>query len=302
MMEANLEDATLFATNFDRANLHKANLRNAVLRRANLTDANLHNADLSKADLRAAHLEWCTLSQANLSGADLRLAGFTSATLDGTRFDDAFLGETVFSDVDLGSAIAIDKCRHNGPSVIDHRTLQRSGRLPLQFLRGIGLPDIWMDYAASFANAIQYYSCFISYSTKDQLFADRIYADLQSAGVRCWFAPQDMKSGDKIWDSIDDAIRLRDKVLLIISENAIASDWVEDEVSKAFAEERARQHTVLVPIRVDDAVLHTTEPWAAKLRDQRHIGDFNKWHDPDVYRERLERLVRDLTMDNKEKM
>ena len=30
---------------------------------------------------------------------------------------------------------------HWGPSIIDHRTLQWSGRLPLAFLRGRGLPD-----------------------------------------------------------------------------------------------------------------------------------------------------------------
>jgi hypothetical protein len=32
---------------------------------------------------------------------------------------------------------------------------------------------------------------------------------------RCWFAPHDMRIGAKIIDAIDEAIRLRDKVLLI---------------------------------------------------------------------------------------
>jgi hypothetical protein len=31
-------------------------------------------------------------------------------------------------------------------------------------------------------------------------------------------------------------VKLRDKLLLILSENSIASDWVEDEVNKAFAD------------------------------------------------------------------
>jgi TIR domain len=35
-------------------------------------------------------------------------------------------------------------------------------------------------------------SCFISYLTKDQEFADRLYADLQNKGVQCWFAPHDL--------------------------------------------------------------------------------------------------------------
>ena len=47
-----------------------------------------------------------------------------------------------------------------------------------------------------------------------------------------------MPIGAKILDGIDEAIRLRDKVLLILSEHSIKSDWVEDEVTTAFEEER----------------------------------------------------------------
>jgi hypothetical protein len=45
--------------------------------------------------------------------------------------------------------------------------------------------------------AIQYYSCFISYSSKDDAFAKRLHADLQNTGVRCWFAPHDLPIGAK---------------------------------------------------------------------------------------------------------
>ena len=97
-----------------------------------------------------------------------------------------------------------------------------------------------------------------------------------------------------IWDAIDEAIRLRDKLLVILSEASIASDWVEDEVNKAYAEERERKKTVLFPIRIDDLVMTTPEPWARKLRDQRHIGDFRQWNEPAEYQRSLERLLRDL--------
>lgn len=66
------------------------------------------------------------------------------------------------------------------------------------------------------ANPIEFYSCFISYSTKDQAFAERLHADLQSKRVRCWFAPHDIRSGKKLHDQIDEAIRLHDKLLLIL--------------------------------------------------------------------------------------
>ncbi len=96
--------------------------------------------------------------------------------------------------------------------------------------------------------------------------------------------------------AIDEAIRLREKLLLILSENSIASDWVEDEVNKALAEERERNRLVLFPVHIDDTVMATSEPWACKLRDQRNIGDFRKWKNHDVYQKALERLLRDLTL------
>jgi hypothetical protein len=176
------------------------------------------------------------------------------------------------------------------------QTLQRSGPLPLVFLRGIGLPDNLIDYLPSLLNQpIQFFSCFISYSSKDQKFADRLHADLQNKGVRCWFAPHDLPIAAKIWDAIDEAIRLRDRVLLILSKRVIGmSDWVEDEVTKAFVEERFRKQLVLFPIRLDDVVMKTTEAWASKLRDNRCIGDFRRWKDHDAYEKALERVLRDL--------
>jgi hypothetical protein len=43
------------------------------------------------------------------------------------------------------------------------------------------------------AKATQYYSCFISYASADQRFVDRLHADLEARGVRCWFAPRDVR-------------------------------------------------------------------------------------------------------------
>ena len=177
-------------------------------------------------------------SSTNLIGAILKNANFSGA----------FLFWTVFGAGDLTNVIGLETCIHHGPSIIDHRTLQRSGPLPLSFLRGVGLPDNLIEYLPSLLNqAIQHYSCFISYSTKDQEFAERLHADLQNKGVRCWFAPHDLPIGAKTWDAIDAAIKLRDKLVLILSKNSINSDWVEDEVQKAFRGRTREKAAGLVP-------------------------------------------------------
>jgi len=280
-----------------KADLHDADLSGADLDRANLGGTNLGGTNLSGANLRRADLGGANLNGATLNGADLGGAILNGASLSSADLSRATLYETVFGDTNLTRAKGLETCQHLAPSTIDHRTLQRSGPLPLAFLRGVGLPGNLIHYLPSLQNQpIQFYSCFISYSSKDQDFVERLHADLQNKGVRCWFAPHDMSWGAKTWDAIDEAIRLRDKVLLILSKNSIGSDWVEDEVTKAFAEERTRKQLVLFPIRLDDAVIKTTEAWAGKLRGNRNIDDFRRWKDHDAYQKALERVLRDLKM------
>jgi hypothetical protein len=292
---ANLSGTHLFGADMGGASFVAANLRNAELQTAQLHQANLTGADLSAAKLNLTRLHGANLTRARLTGANLLKTDFTEAVLNQTDFAGALLYFTVFAYSYLAGAIGLEKVEHRGPSIIDPYTLLRSGDLPISFLRGCALPDGFIEYLPSLrTGAIQFYSCFISYSTTDQLFAERLYADLQNKGVRCWFAPHDLPIGAKTWDAIDEAIRLRDKLLLILSKSSIASEWVEDEVNKAYAEVRERKETVLFPIRIDDTVMTTPEPWARKLRDQRNIGDFRQWKKPAEYQKSLERLLRDL--------
>jgi uncharacterized protein YjbI with pentapeptide repeats len=119
------------------------------------------------------------VSGANLRGAILRETTLLGANLSGANLSDAALWWTILADVNLSGVIGLETCGHVRPSTIDHRTLQKSGPLPLAFLRGVGLPDNLIEYLPSLLNqAIQHYSCFISYSTKDQEFAERLHADL----------------------------------------------------------------------------------------------------------------------------
>ena len=271
------------------ADLSRADLRGADLRGANLSGADLSEADLSGANLSEADLRGADLRGANLSGADLRGADLREATLSRDYLVERRLKR--LQEPRIASITAAPARSTSAPC-------SAPAALPLAFLRGVGLPDTLIEYLPSLLDqAIQHYSCFISYSSKDDEFARRLHADLQDKGVRCWFAPHDMKIGAKIRDTIDDAIRLRDKVLLVLSEAAIASDWVEDEVDKAFDEERQRGGVVLFPVRLDDTVLTTNEAWAAKLRRSRNIGDFRAWKDHDAYQRTLERLLRDLRVE-----
>ena len=143
-------------------------------------------------------------------------------------------------------------------------------------------------------HASNYHSCVLSYATEDQSFAEKLHADLTQQGVSCWFAPHDLKMGDKLRDKIYEAIQRQDKLLIVLSEHAIGSLWVEEEVEAALDREHQHQGTFLLfPIRLDDQVLQTSKAWGVAVR-QRYIGDFRQWMDDATYQRALQRLLRDL--------
>jgi TIR domain-containing protein/pentapeptide repeat protein len=230
--DAILLKANLFQTDLFEGNLSYANLSGANLSMANLTGVNLKHAKLIKSNLTDAELSWTELSGADLGEADLSGAKLCSAILrltnvNGANLKNVRLLATVLSLVNLADGIGLESCKHLGPYIIDHRTLEQSGKLPLVFSLGCGLPDSLIEYLPSLLNeSIQFYSCFISYSSKDQEFVERLHADLQNKGVRCWFAPEDLQIGDKLRITIDESIRLHDKLLLVLSEHSLMSDWV----------------------------------------------------------------------------
>jgi uncharacterized protein YjbI with pentapeptide repeats len=301
------------------ADLNGLDLRRVILRRVNLSSANLQEANLAIADLVATrlcdiNLTNANLINANLSGADLRgakLAGadITWANLRGCRLEGAdltgaVLDMTIMGDVDLTEVKGLTEVRHDGPSTIGIDTIYRSkGQIPEEFLRGCGVPESFITYSKSLVGKpIEFYSCFISYSTCDQEFADRLHADLQAKGVRCWFAPHHIQGGKKLHEQIDEAIRVYDRLLLILSDASMNSEWVKTEIAKARKKEVREGRRVLFPIRLcsyeelrdwECFDADTGKDSAREIREY-FIPDFSNWKDHDSYQQAFQRLLRDL--------
>lgn len=272
--------------------------------KADFSGYDLGGADLSGANLHRAYLVRTDFSGANLNGANLVATILVAANLSGARLSLANLSQahfswTVLTNTDLSEVKGLESVIHHGPSSIGIDTFFLSkGRIPEVFLRGAGVPDAFIKNTASLAGVPEdFYSCFISYSSKDKALAERLHADLQGKGVRCWFAPEDIKTGDKFRVKIDEAVRFFDKLLLLLSKHSVNSDWVEKEVETAFEKERRSKHTVLFPVRLDEAVMKIESGWPADIRRSRHIGDFMRWKDHNAYQKAFDRLLRDLKSD-----
>src|SRR6202522_2225777 len=155
----------LHYANLARADLATANLGGAILVNATLTGANLGGANLSGANLWGADLDNADLSETQLYDTD-----FSESSLSRADFTGAVMDGTIFAGVDFTGTKGLESVRHEGPSRIGIDTIYLSnGKLPDDFVRGVGLPDSFAVYMKSLVvEPVQYYSCFISYSRKDQ--------------------------------------------------------------------------------------------------------------------------------------
>src|SRR5260370_13563887 len=201
---------------------------------------------------------------------------------------------TVLGGLDRRGVIGLETVLHHSRSSIGLDAISRThAQIPEGFLRGAGVPEPFITTMHALVDAmspIEFYSCFISYSHQNEDFAKRLYADLQAQGVRCWFAPEDMKIGDKMRPRIDESIRLYDKLLLVLSEHSVASDWVEHEVETALAKEGRSKHTVLFPVRLDEAIMEREHiGWPSLVQNERHLGDFTPCKAHDGYQQAFDR-------------
>jgi uncharacterized protein YjbI with pentapeptide repeats len=283
-----LSEANLVGANLSGAGLILADLSGAGLVGANLSEADLRGTNLSRANLSGADLSGAVLVGANLSEADLR-----GTNLRGADLSDSTMGNTSLPDVDLSGVMGLETVKHSGPSFIGIDTIFRSkGKIPKVFLEGAGVPEKFILYMDSLVwEGFEFYSCFVSYSTKEEDFARRLYDDLKSREVRCWFFPEDAKWGEPVWGEITKWTSIYDKLVVICSEDSLQSGPVLREIERALQREDREKKNVLFPIRIDDYLFkkwdHPRQPDVVS----KVAGDFRDWKDQKAYGKALDRLV-----------
>jgi hypothetical protein len=305
-------------TDFDFSgyDLEDADFRGATLRHArflntHLSRASFAGANLAQATFRGSLLDGSDFSDADLSGASFYQASLidvnlTAANLFMTVFRRATFGGTILADVDLETAIGLEEIGHISRSSVSIDTLYRSsGNIPKTFLYGVGFPAILVDYIPSLVEAdtgIRFHSCFISYSHNDEAFARRLWTRLRQERIRVWFAPEEMQGGKKLFDQIERAIHMHDKLLLVLSETSIKSNWVQTEIKKAREQEIKEGQRKLFPIRLMD--MRTLQAWrcpdadtgrdlAADVREY-FVPDFSNWLSNTLFEKAFVRLREDL--------
>ena len=124
---------------------------------------------------------------------------------------------------------------------------------------------------------------------------------MRADNFRVWFAPEDIQGGKKIHEQIDHAIRVHEKLLIVLSVHSMNSEWVKTEIRKARKREADEGRQVLFPIRL--VSMKAIEDWKAPDKSPKDmadeiqeyfIPDFQDWKDHNSFQESYKRLMKDL--------
>lgn len=303
LVNVQLNHAKLAHADFSDANmvsivLRDATLDDAYLLNARLAEAHLERISLKNAVLMGASFRGANLTDANLTGAKLWLTNLAQAKLQNADFTGGTMGYSFFEFLDLRSVKGLETIEFTGPLSIGVETLYLSnGQISTSFLRNAGIPEILIEYLPSLTNnALEFYGCFISVAEADYSFAEKLWKDLKNMGVPCYLWKEDMRMGHEMYKSIDSAINLHEKVIVVCSANSLNSPAVLREVERALQKEdelmrQGKPYEVLFPIRIDDYIFANWSHHRKADIIKKNIGDFREWQNRVSYERSFSKLL-----------
>ena len=89
---------------------------------------------------------------------------------------------------------------------------------------------------------------FISYSKKDSEFTHKLADDLNDAGFKIWI-DRSIAGGDQWRETIEKNLKAAGDVIIVVSQNSMASEWVKHEGSLAYAWRKRLLPILMEPVQ-----------------------------------------------------
>jgi len=89
---------------------------------------------------------------------------------------------------------------------------------------------------------------FLSHTSVDNPFVEKLAKDLKRIGVNVWFDKWEIQVGDSITWKIEDGIRENEFLGIILSPEALASEWVKSELGAAWSKQMKSKKIGVLPI------------------------------------------------------
>lgn len=113
---------------------------------------------------------------------------------------------------------------------------------------------------------------FMSHSSKDKAFAERLKTDLENNGHHVWLDKYAIKVGDSIPQKIAEGLSECEFVLVLLSKHSVDSKWVEEEWQAKYWDQLRDNKKYILPVLLDECRI-------PKFLDQRKYANFTISYD-----------------------
>jgi small GTP-binding protein len=102
------------------------------------------------------------------------------------------------------------------------------------------------------------YDVFLSHSSKDKPIVRELAERLRADGLRVWFDEWIIQPGDMIGLKVEQGLEQSRVLILVMSANAFASDWVMLERHTVLFRDPTNKERRFIPLRLDDSEINDT--------------------------------------------
>lgn len=112
---------------------------------------------------------------------------------------------------------------------------------------------------------------FLSHSSHDKALVRRVAKDLVQRGIGVWLDEKDIRTGNRIVESLQEGLEVTDALILFLSKSSVASKWVETEWGARLFQDHVDRKSTIITAMVEDCEI----PYL--LRQQKYVdfrGDY----------------------------
>jgi hypothetical protein len=98
-------------------------------------------------------------------------------------------------------------------------------------------------------------NAFMSHTSADKLFAEKLAKDLIRVGVKVWFDAWEIRVGDSIVEKIDTALSTIDALIIVLSPRALQSEWVRRELNSSLMRSLSTRNIKVLPVLYENCLI-----------------------------------------------
>ena len=117
---------------------------------------------------------------------------------------------------------------------------------------------------------------FISHAYTDDPFVRKVAAGLEKVGFEVWDATREILPGDNWADKVARALEESEAMVVLLTPDALRSNWVSWEIQYALGEQRYRNRLISVIVGDPEELPEEDIPWILRRLQMIDISEYDE--------------------------